>query len=114
MNVDSLLGMAISHCKSSKHDKYRQLKSRFKKRLLNTLYFLDINQPANPNYERAYYNCHKDWTLVKILLNYHLLEFTPRFLKSMLNNGLHPIMFHLALYGLGIPSICNGNMRSCL
>jgi len=54
---------------SSKHDKYRQLKSRFKKRLLNTLYFLDINQASNPNYERAYYSCHKDWTLVKILLN---------------------------------------------
>lgn len=59
---------------SSKHDKYRQLKSRFKKRLLNTLYFLDINQASNPNYERAYYSCHKDWTLVKILLNNNAIE----------------------------------------
>jgi len=50
-------------------DKYRQLKSRFKKRLLNTLFFLDINLPATSTYDRAYYSCNKDWTLVKILLS---------------------------------------------
>lgn len=50
-------------------DKYRQLKSRFKKRLLNTLFFLDVNQSATSNYNRAYYSCHKDWTLIKILLS---------------------------------------------
>lgn len=49
-------------------DKYRQLKSRFKKRLLNTLFFLDVNQSATSSYNRAYYSCHRDWTLVKILL----------------------------------------------
>jgi hypothetical protein len=49
-------------------DKYRQLKSRFRKRLLNTLFFLDVNVPNTANYERAYYSCNKDWTLVKILL----------------------------------------------
>lgn len=49
-------------------DKYRQLKSRFRKRLLNTLFFLDINTPSADGYERAYYSCNKDWTLVKILL----------------------------------------------
>lgn len=50
-------------------DKYRQLKSRFRKRLLNTLFFLDINIPATSNYDRAYYSSNKDWTLVKILLS---------------------------------------------
>ena len=49
--------------------KYRQLKSRFRKRLLNTLFFLDVNKPSASNYERAYYSCNKDWTLVKILLS---------------------------------------------
>ena len=49
-------------------DKYRQLKSRFRKRLLNTLFFLDVNLPSTSNYDRAYYSCNKDWTLVKILL----------------------------------------------
>ncbi|MCB0641091.1 MAG: hypothetical protein KDC44_05600, partial [Phaeodactylibacter sp.] len=50
-------------------DKYRQLKSRFRKRLLNTLFFLDINLPSTSNYDRAYYSCNKDWTLVKILIS---------------------------------------------
>ncbi len=48
-------------------DKYRQLKSRFRKRLLNTLFFLDVNMPAASNYDRAYFSCNKEWTLVKIL-----------------------------------------------
>ena len=52
-------------------DKYRQLKSRFRKRLLNTLFFLDVNLPATSSYDRAYYSCNKDWTLVKILLSNH-------------------------------------------
>lgn len=50
-------------------DKYRQLKSRFRKRLLNTLFFLDVNLPSASNYDRAYYSCNKEWTLVKILLS---------------------------------------------
>ncbi len=51
-------------------DKYRQLKSRFRKRLMNTLFFIDVNLPGNSNYERAYYTCNKDWTLVRILHSY--------------------------------------------
>lgn len=51
-------------------DKYRQLKSRFRKRLLNTLFFIDVNIPSTSNYTRAYFSCNKDWTLVKILLSY--------------------------------------------
>lgn len=50
-------------------DKYRQLKSRFRKRLLNTLFFLDVNLPSTSNYDRAYFSCNKDWTLVRILLS---------------------------------------------
>lgn len=45
--------------------KYRQLKSRFKKRLLNTIFFLDVNKPATANYDRAYFSCNKDWTQSK-------------------------------------------------
>ncbi len=48
-------------------DKYRQLKSRFRKRLLNTLFFLDVNAPSTSNYDRAYFSCNKEWSLVKIL-----------------------------------------------
>lgn len=51
--------------------KYRQLKSRFRKRLLNTLFFLDINLPKAGNYDRAHYSCNKDWTLAQTLLWYN-------------------------------------------
>jgi hypothetical protein len=47
--------------------RYRQLKSRFRKRLFNTLFFLDVNKPSASNYDRAHFSCHKEWTLVKIL-----------------------------------------------
>ncbi|WBM75271.1 hypothetical protein [Saprospira grandis] len=53
----------------STDDKYRQLKSRFKKRLLNTLFFLDVNLPSASDYNRAYFSSNKDWTLIKILLS---------------------------------------------
>lgn len=49
--------------------KYRQLKSRFRKRLLNTLFFLDINAPSVPNYEKGYYHCNREWAVIKILLS---------------------------------------------
>lgn len=54
---------------SPTHDKYRQLKSRFRKRLLNTLFFIDLNVPGASGYDRAYFTCNKDWTLVKILIS---------------------------------------------
>ncbi len=50
-------------------DKYRQLKSRFRKRLLNTLFFIDMNVPGASGYDRAYFTSNKDWTLVKILIS---------------------------------------------
>lgn len=50
-----------------KDPRYRQLKSRFRRRLLNTLFFLDVNKPNNADFERAYTNAHKEWAIVKIL-----------------------------------------------
>ena len=69
-------------------DKYRQLKSRFRKRLLNTLFFLDINLPATSSYDRAYYSCNKDWTLVKILLSNNAHHTAAALARQILTNGL--------------------------
>ncbi len=69
-------------------DKYRQLKSRFKKRILNTLFFLDINQTSSSNYNRAFYSCHKDWTLVKILLSNKANSTAAQLAKSILGTAL--------------------------
>ena len=54
--------------------KYRQLKSRFRRRLLNTLFFIDASKKVVSNYERANSACNKDWVLVNILLTYQAEE----------------------------------------
>lgn len=74
-------------------DKYRQLKSRFRKRLLNTLFFLDINLPNTSNYDRAYYSCNKDWTLVKILLSNNAEHTASDLARGILTTALK---FHFA------------------
>jgi hypothetical protein len=68
--------------------KYRQLKSRFRKRLLNTLFFLDINLPKAANYDRAYYSCNKDWTLVKTLMWYDAPNSAAQLARQILTTSL--------------------------
>jgi len=68
--------------------KYRQLKSRFRKRLLNTLFFLDINTPATSSYDRAYYSCNKEWTLVKTLLWYDASNTAAQLARQLLTTAL--------------------------
>ena len=67
--------------------KYRQLKSRFKKRLLNTLFFLDVNIPSTANYDRAHFSCNKDWTLIKILLTNNAQQTAVTMAKQMLTTA---------------------------
>ena len=68
--------------------KYRQLKSRFRKRLLNTLFFLDVNMPSASNYDRAYYSCNKDWTLVKTLIWYDAPHTAAHLARQVLTTAL--------------------------
>ncbi len=51
--------------------KYRQLKSRFRTRLLNSLFFIDLNKPGTSDYDRSYLTVNRLWTLVKILQHYN-------------------------------------------
>ncbi len=69
-------------------DKYRQLKSRFRKRLLNTLFFLDVNSPDSADYDRAYYSCNKEWTLVKTLIANSAHSVAEELTKQILNTAL--------------------------
>jgi len=48
-------------------ERYRQLKTRFRRRLLNTLFFLEVKTPAKPNYKKALMNCEREWALTQIL-----------------------------------------------
>ena len=73
---------------SPTHDKYRQLKSRFRKRLFNTLFFIDVNLPGASNYDRAYFSCNKEWTLVKILISNNAHLSAQDLAKSILTTAL--------------------------
>lgn len=68
--------------------RYRQLKSRFKKRLLNTLFFLDLNQPTATTYDKTYYNCNKDWACVQILQSNNAFAAAENLAKSILTLAL--------------------------
>jgi len=46
---------------------YRNLKSRLEKRVINTLFFLDLNAVSFLETEKAYYNCYKNLAAIKIL-----------------------------------------------
>lgn len=48
-----------------------RLKRQLNDRLLNTLFFIDVNQPNFTEYQRAYYTCYKGATATKILLGKH-------------------------------------------
>ncbi|MCB0641680.1 MAG: hypothetical protein KDC44_08570 [Phaeodactylibacter sp.] len=47
--------------------RYKKLKNKVRKRIINTLFLVDLNQPSFTDYERAYYACCKDWAAAKIL-----------------------------------------------
>ena len=46
--------------KPNKQYYFTRLKSSLKERLLNTLFFIDINQPSFNVHQKAYYNCYKN------------------------------------------------------
>lgn len=47
---------------------FNRLKRKLKKRLLNTLFFIDVNQPDFTDLQKAYYSCYKNATAIKILI----------------------------------------------
>lgn len=50
------------------NNSHKLLKYRLKSRLLDTLFFLDINQPNLTDYNKAELHVHKQWSFVKILM----------------------------------------------
>ncbi|MCB9075376.1 MAG: hypothetical protein R2760_05160 [Chitinophagales bacterium] len=61
--------------------RFRQLKHRFKKRLLNTLYFLDINSNSTTSvFDKAYYECINRLHICNIVQRYGGLRATTTYL----------------------------------
>lgn len=47
---------------------YRKLKSRFRQRLLNSLFFIEPNNATYSNYDKVMLNWYKEWAQIQILL----------------------------------------------
>lgn len=65
---DEEASLAIYKNDPKRESNYIKLRSRLQKRLINTVFFIDINKSNHNEIQRAYYSCHKDWAAVKMLL----------------------------------------------
>jgi hypothetical protein len=54
--------------KPSTSSSYRNLKNTLINRLINTAFFIDVRQNKYNEYQRAYYNCWKDWASANVLM----------------------------------------------
>lgn len=68
--------------------KYRQVKSRLRRRILNTLFFIDVNVPMASNYDQALFNCNKEWAIVEILLAYEARQLAFSLARQIFNTAL--------------------------
>jgi len=72
--------------------RYRKLKSRFQRRLYNTLFFIDVNTAAASNKEQAHFHCHKEWALIEIMLAHDARQAALKQARRTLSTALK---FHL-------------------
>lgn len=66
--VDDVVAAEQLYKSGPQNPSYKKLKRSLKKRLINSLFFIDINKPSYTERQRAYYQCYKEWAAVKILL----------------------------------------------
>jgi hypothetical protein len=61
---------AVLYDTAPSDDRYRQIKSRFRRKLLNTFFFLGVAQPQKDDYQAFLYHCRRQLALVHILQNF--------------------------------------------
>lgn len=77
--------------------KYRKLKSDFRNRLLNTLFHLNNPSEEYSDYQRAYYDCHKQWTFVKILAGHNSFRAAQYVAVKLLKQAMQYEFTHLVM-----------------
>lgn len=79
---------------------FQRLKRQLKDRLINTLFFIDANQPTFNDFQRAYYTCYKNVTAVKIMLGRHAraaaIPLAEQTLKKAMNFEFTDLIFELS------------------
>lgn len=76
---------------------YRKLKSRLKEILLENLCHLDISLRDFTDYQEAYYECHKKWALVKILIGQNAHMNAMEMAKKLLKRTMKYDFVHLSM-----------------
>ena len=76
---------------------YRVLKNRFKKRLINTLFFIDVQAYGKNAYEKTVNTAYKNWAAAKILLDKGLSSNSISIMETILKNILKYDVIELSL-----------------
>jgi len=76
---------------------YRKLKYRLKQRLINTLFFIDIQEYSKTNYEKALHRSLKNWSAFKILLEKGLKVTAVDLIESVLKSSIKYDLIELNL-----------------
>ena len=69
VNTDIEAASLLYPQNNNSKDSYSKLKNRLKSRLINTLFFIDINQPQFTDIQQAFFNCNKNWLAARTLLS---------------------------------------------
>lgn len=80
--------------------KYRYVKSQLKKRLLNYLFFIDLELPSFTDRQKAFLSCHKEWAMVNILFGRGArnacVDIAESLLKKAIRFEFHEIVMDVA------------------
>ncbi|MCP3933731.1 MAG: hypothetical protein GY705_32095 [Bacteroidetes bacterium] len=83
-----------------KNQSYKNLKTKLKNRLLNTVFFVDTTQSMFNDIVKARINCYKEWTAAKILMTKQAREaginISLKVLKQAKKAGLTEIIIEIA------------------
>lgn len=70
-------------------DKFRTLKSQLKKRLLNYLFFIDLELPTFTDRQKAFLECNKQWAMTNILFGRGARNAGVETAEKLLKKALH-------------------------
>ncbi|HMQ46882.1 MAG TPA: hypothetical protein PKA00_05275 [Saprospiraceae bacterium] len=74
---------------NEKVEAFKKLKTRLKSRLLNSLLFINVNQPHFTDIQKAYYECYKQWVFIRILIGRSAKESAAILSKRIFKKALH-------------------------
>jgi hypothetical protein len=73
----------------NKNANFNRLKRKLRERLLNTLFFIDVNQPQYKDIQKAYYLCYKDIAAIKVLVGKNAKKPAMTLAEKTLKKAIH-------------------------